>query len=70
MVNEATKLVSDGVAETADVDTAMKLGANLPEGPFEVARRIGVKKLVEVLNEMRERYGEGYAPSKLLLTLT
>ncbi len=70
MVNEAAKLVSDGVAETADVDTAMKLGANLPEGPFEAARRIGVRRLVEVLNEMRGRYGEGYAPSKLLLTLT
>ncbi len=69
MVNEAAKVVSEGVAEIEDVDTAMKLGANLPEGPFEAARRIGVGRLTEVLRELEERYGEGYAPSPLLSSL-
>lgn len=69
MINEAAKLVSEDVAEIEAVDTAMKLGANLPEGPFEAARRIGVEKLVGVLRELEERDGEGYTPSPFLSSL-
>jgi len=69
MVNEAAKLVSEGVADIVDVDTAMKLGANLPEGPFETARRTGVEKLIGVLRELEKKYGKGYSPSPLLSSL-
>lgn len=37
---EAEKLVSEGVADRESIDTAMRLGANLPYGPFEP--RLGV----------------------------
>lgn len=33
---EAEKLVAEEVADQASIDTAMKLGANLPYGPFEL----------------------------------
>ena len=33
---EAEKVVEEGIAPKEDVDKAMKLGANLPRGPFEV----------------------------------
>ncbi|MCD6479574.1 hypothetical protein J7L65_02165 [Candidatus Bathyarchaeota archaeon] len=33
---EAEKVVEEGIAPKEDVDKAMKLGANLPKGPFEV----------------------------------
>ena len=69
MVNEAAKLVSEGIAETGDVDTSMKLGANLPEGPFEIAKRIGVEKLTAVLKELEKKHGKEYAPSPLLSSL-
>jgi len=66
MLNEAARLVSEGVAEQGDIDTAMKLGANLPEGPFEAAKRLGIKSLVDSLKEMERKLGKGYAPSPLL----
>ena len=34
---EAVRLVERGDASTRDVDTAMKLGAGYPMGPFELA---------------------------------
>jgi len=39
LIEEAEKVVEEGVADREAVDTAMKLGANLPKGPFEMARR-------------------------------
>ncbi|MCE5333822.1 MAG: 3-hydroxyacyl-CoA dehydrogenase family protein [Desulfobacteraceae bacterium] len=42
LLNEATWLVASGVAEPADVDKAMKLGANHPMGPFELIDLIGL----------------------------
>lgn len=35
MCAEAEKVVAEGIADKESVDTAMKLGANLPMGPFE-----------------------------------
>jgi len=35
MFTEAEKVVAEGIADKESVDTAMKLGANLPMGPFE-----------------------------------
>lgn len=42
MLNEATWLVASGVAEAADVDKAMKLGANHPMGPLQLIDLIGL----------------------------
>lgn len=37
LIEEAGKVVEEGIADREAVDTAMKLGANLPLGPFEMA---------------------------------
>lgn len=39
---EAQRLVEEGVATGEDIDTAMRLGLNWPEGPFAWARRLGL----------------------------
>jgi len=36
LIEEAEKVVAEGVSDEDSVDTAMKLGANLPKGPFEM----------------------------------
>lgn len=36
LLEEAEKVVSEGIADRESVDAAMKLGANLPMGPFEM----------------------------------
>ena len=35
-------MLAEGVATTEDIDTAMKLGANFPMGPFELLDLIGI----------------------------
>ena len=52
-VAEAEKLVKEGVASEADVDTAMKLGANIPKGPFEM-RQAGLGEEKPILTERKE----------------
>ena len=47
MINEAVGLVEAGVASVADVDTAMKLGANHPMGPLELGDLIGLDVFFE-----------------------
>lgn len=41
LISEAGRVVEEGVADPETVDRAMKLGANLPIGPFEMAEREG-----------------------------
>lgn len=39
LISEARRVVEEGIADPETVDKAMKLGANLPLGPFEMAER-------------------------------
>jgi len=41
-LNVAVDVLAEGVATAEDIDTAMKLGANFPMGPFELIDLIGV----------------------------
>ena len=58
IINESIFALQDDVASPADIDTAMKLGANYPLGPVEWADRIGIKTVNAVLaaleNDIRE----------------
>lgn len=49
IINEAYYTVQEGIATREDIDKAMKLGTNYPFGPFEWAKRIGVKNVCELL---------------------
>lgn len=66
-INEAAKLMENGITESEnDVDVAMKMGTNVSEGPFELAKKIGKDKVVTTLNELEKEYGEFYKPSSYL----
>lgn len=41
MINEAVAILAEGIASASDIDKAMKLGANHPMGPLELADFIG-----------------------------
>lgn len=65
MLNEATWLVASNVAEPANVDKAMKLGANHPMGPLELIDLIGLdvhrakmETLVKELDDFRYQHPE------------
>ena len=52
-VGEAEKVVAEGIASEEDVETAMKLGANLPRGPFEM-KRMGLGEEKPILTEKKD----------------
>jgi len=54
LVNEASFAVAEGVAEPADVDTAMRLGLNHPRGPFEWREELGADRVIATLDMLAE----------------
>ena len=52
MINEAVTIVQEGVASPADVDTAMKLGANHPMGPLALGDLIGLDVCLAIMDTM------------------
>jgi len=64
LINEAARMVDEGVATAADIDTAMRLGALHPAGPLAVADLIGLDTCEHILKVLRETLGESsYAPA-------
>ena len=54
MINEAVGLLETGVASAKDIDTAMKLGANHPMGPLELADLVGLDICLAVMDTLFE----------------
>ena len=53
IMNEAYFALQDEVAAPEDLDTAMKLGLNYPQGPVEWADRIGFHQVYAVLTALQ-----------------
>ncbi len=54
IINEAYYTVMEGTAEKKDIDIAMKLGTNYPEGPFTWLEKIGIEHVYELLDALYE----------------
>lgn len=65
-LNEAVRLVEDGVATPEDIDTACKLGLGHPMGPFELMDATSSKLCLQVSEILHEAYGERFRPPALL----
>ncbi len=59
MIIDAVRVYESGVATAADIDTAMKLGANLPMGPLELADFVGLDIVYHIGNMLFEYTKEG-----------
>jgi enoyl-CoA hydratase/3-hydroxyacyl-CoA dehydrogenase len=66
VIREAMILVDEGIATKEDIDKAMKLGANFPKGPFEMAEEYGMDTVKEKIKELEEKHGECYSVPKML----
>jgi 3-hydroxybutyryl-CoA dehydrogenase len=53
MINEAAKIVEEGLATVEDVDRAMKFGANHPMGPLKLSDLIGNDVTLAILNTLK-----------------
>jgi enoyl-CoA hydratase/3-hydroxyacyl-CoA dehydrogenase len=52
-VKEAEKILGDAIATAEDIDTAIKLGGNIPRGPFEM-KKAGLGEEKPVLMEKKD----------------
>lgn len=63
---EAIRMVQEGVATPADIDTTMRLGCNHEMGPIETVDLTGVDVNLDVKEYLREELGERFKPPQLL----
>ncbi|MEL6234129.1 MAG: 3-hydroxybutyryl-CoA dehydrogenase [Pseudomonadota bacterium] len=68
MVNEAIYTLYEGVGTVTSIDKALKLGANHPMGPFELADFIGLDTCLAIMNVLHEGLADTkYRPCPLLV---
>jgi enoyl-CoA hydratase/3-hydroxyacyl-CoA dehydrogenase len=67
-VNEATKVLDEGVAESAaEIDLAMANGGGSPFGPFTLAQSIGYNTLLARLEDLYKKFKlEVFKPTELM----
>ena len=67
MINEAVYALYEGVGSVEAIDTSMKLGANHPMGPLELADFIGLDTCLAIMNVLHEGLADTkYRPCPLL----
>lgn len=55
---QAVQMLERGDASAKDIDTAMKLGAGYPMGPFELSDYVGLDTTKFIVDGWREKYPE------------
>jgi 3-hydroxybutyryl-CoA dehydrogenase len=65
-LQEAVRLVDEGVATVEDIDTACKLGLGHPMGPFELMDATTSRLVLQASDILFEAYGERFRPPALL----
>ncbi len=68
MINEAVYTLYEGVGTVQSIDTSLKLGANHPMGPLELADFIGLDTCLAIMNVLHEGLADTkYRPCPLLV---
>ena len=67
MINEAVYTLYEGVGSVESIDQSMKLGANHPMGPLELADFIGLDTCLAIMNVLHEGLADTkYRPCPLM----
>ncbi|MEL6565750.1 MAG: 3-hydroxybutyryl-CoA dehydrogenase [Pseudomonadota bacterium] len=67
MINEAVYTLYEGVGSVESIDSSMKLGANHPMGPLELADFIGLDTCLAIMNVLHDGLADTkYRPCPLL----
>ena len=68
MINEAIYTLHEGIGDIAAIDSAMKLGANHPMGPLQLADFIGLDTCLAVMQVLYQGFSDSkYRPCPLLV---
>ncbi|WP_140955393.1 3-hydroxyacyl-CoA dehydrogenase family protein [Brevibacterium sp. XM4083] len=63
---EAIRMVEEGVASAADIDTAMTLGYRHPAGPLKTTDIVGLDVRLGIAEHLERELGPRFAPPQLL----
>ena len=69
IINNAAWLVTNKASDIDELEKAASLGLGLKKPMFETAKEIGIKNIVDELNNLAEEYGEFYKPDPLLVSM-
>jgi len=70
MLNEAMHVLMEGIAKAEDIDTAMRLGYDMKQGPLEMADAMGLDEVLSWMETLWHELGEPrYRPCPLLRRL-
>ena len=68
MINESIYALYEGVGSVEDIDTSMKLGANHPMGPLQLADFIGLDTCLSIMQVLHDGLSDSkYRPCPLLV---
>jgi 3-hydroxybutyryl-CoA dehydrogenase len=65
-MNEGIYALYEGVGTKEEIDNIMKMGANHPMGPIELADLVGLDTVLSVMKVLNEAFGAKYYPCPLL----
>ena len=70
LISEACDILMEGVGSKEDIDFVMRQGLGSPLGPFEMADKIGLDRVVRWMDSLYAEFGDRkYKPSPLLKKL-
>ena len=65
-MNEGIFTLYEGLGNKEEIDAIMKMGANHPMGPIELADLVGLDTVLSVMHVLQEAFGDKYRPCPLL----
>jgi 3-hydroxybutyryl-CoA dehydrogenase len=65
-MNEGVYALYEGLGTKEEIDNIMKMGANHPMGPIELADLVGLDTVLSVMKILNEAFGARYHPCPLL----
>jgi 3-hydroxybutyryl-CoA dehydrogenase len=66
-MNEGIWTLYEGLGRAEDIDAIMRMGANHPMGPLELADFVGLDTVLSVMEVLQEAFGDKYRPCPLLI---
>jgi len=58
LINEACEVLMEGVGKKEDIDATMKHGLGLSLGPFEMADKVGLDKILRWMDNLYNEFGD------------
>jgi 3-hydroxybutyryl-CoA dehydrogenase len=71
LLNEACEVLMEGVSSMENIDETSRFSFNMPQGPFELADKIGLDKVIRWMENLYEEFGNNrYIASPMIKKLS